>query len=75
MTDPAYAPIPHRWPAPHVVSLSEAGPRGTALSLDDGESRGIYPLVDHPGWLVKIYKTPQDAAESARLDWLIAVPD
>ncbi|MEV6494842.1 hypothetical protein AB0M20_40405 [Actinoplanes sp. NPDC051633] len=64
-----------RWPVGPVLSVGDAGPLGTALSEGDGESKGIYPLVNHPGWLVKIYKAPQGEMDTARLNWLIAVPE
>src|SRR5262249_40090290 len=34
----------------------------------------IYRLHAHPGWLAKIYKSPQDAEQAADLDQLIALP-
>src|SRR5262249_8969435 len=62
------------WHLPPVVSLLELGPPAAALSRDDGESLGIYRLHAHPGWLAKIYKSPQDAEQAADLDQLIALP-
>src|SRR4051794_18459570 len=74
MSEPARA-WPAWWPVGPQLSVGEVGKLGDALSAGDGESRGIYPLTRYPGWLAKIYKTPQSSYEMARLDWLISVPD
>lgn len=74
MSEPARE-WPVWWPVGPQLSVSEAGKLGDALSAGDGESQGIYPLTQHPGWLAKIYKKPQSPNEIARLDWLISVPD
>jgi hypothetical protein len=63
------------WNGRPVVGLSELEPLGPPVSEGAGESLGIYPVPRAPGWLVKLYNRPGDAAERDRLDWLIALPD
>lgn len=62
------------WPLPDVVPLHVLGPMGVPLSTDDGQSKQVSPLERHEGWLAKLYRSPAGAAESARLDALIALP-
>ncbi|GAA3431365.1 hypothetical protein [Kutzneria kofuensis] len=62
------------WRLPAVVTLDEIGPLAGTISDAAGQSTGIHPLDDHPGWLAKLYRTPGGAADAKRLDDLIALP-
>jgi hypothetical protein len=77
VTTPTSQPRPATvgWTSGPVVPLADLGVLGTALSLDAGESRGIYPLTRFPGWLAKVYRQPQEPREADRLDRLVALPE
>ncbi|MFG1997574.1 hypothetical protein ACGFNU_00310 [Spirillospora sp. NPDC048911] len=62
------------WTLPSVVSRSDLGAVDGSISPAAGQSSGIHPLRSDPGWLVKLYKAPLDAAETQRLDTLVALP-
>ncbi|WP_128379315.1 hypothetical protein [Streptomyces cavernae] len=68
-TSPAAA-----WPLPAVVPLGALGPLGTPLSRGDGQSKMVCRLDRHEGWLLKLYRSPADAQDSARLDRLVSLP-
>jgi hypothetical protein len=58
-----------------VVALERLGPLGPPINTSDGESEGIFPLLDHPGWLIKVYRAHLvTRSDTARLDWLISLP-
>ena len=63
------------WRLPTVVAIDDIGPLAGTISSAAGQSTGIHPLDDHPGWLAKLYRTPGGAADAKRLDDLIALPD
>ncbi|RKT89206.1 hypothetical protein SAMN05421805_101762 [Saccharopolyspora antimicrobica] len=62
------------WPLPAVIGLDELAPLQRTLSDGAGQSTGIHPIGDHPGWLAKLYRTPGGHGEATRLDELIALP-
>ncbi|MDA3642426.1 hypothetical protein LZ318_21000 [Saccharopolyspora indica] len=62
------------WPLSTVVGLDELAPLQRTISDGAGQSTGIHPIGDHPGWLAKLYRTPGDRSEATRLDELIALP-
>jgi hypothetical protein len=68
-------PATGTWAAGPVVAQADLGDLGAALSLDAGESMGIYPLTRFPGWLAKVYRQAQEPREAERLDRLVALPD
>jgi hypothetical protein len=49
-------------------------PQGTVIARDNGESRLVYEIAGHPGWLAKIYKEPAGAARSSDLQRLVYLP-
>ncbi|MYS21130.1 hypothetical protein GA0115240_12612 [Streptomyces sp. DvalAA-14] len=55
------------------VSLSDV-PAGRVLSTDDGESRQVYEIAGHPGWLAKLYKAPVPGTAPSALENLIRLP-
>ncbi|QIZ35952.1 hypothetical protein [Saccharopolyspora sp. ASAGF58] len=62
------------WPLPAVVTLDDLEPLKKTISAGAGQSTGIHPIEDRPGWLAKLYRTPGDHSEATRLDELIALP-
>jgi hypothetical protein len=63
------------WPLSTVVPLPDLGPLAPPISKDDGQSKSVSPLERHDGWLVKLYRSPVDSADSERLDALITLPE
>jgi hypothetical protein len=58
-----------------VVAKSLLGPVGCPISQNNGESHGVYPLIAHPGWLLKVFKpTLITDADATRIDQLVALP-
>ncbi|MFF3410868.1 hypothetical protein ACFYW8_32600 [Streptomyces sp. NPDC002742] len=55
------------------VALSDV-PAGRVLSTDDGESRQVYEIAGHPGWLAKLYRTPVPGTAPSALGNLIQLP-
>lgn len=55
------------------VTLSDV-PAGRVLSTDDGESRQVYEIAGHPGWLAKLYRTPVPKTAPSALGNLIQLP-
>ncbi|MEW2631151.1 hypothetical protein AB0903_05710 [Streptomyces sp. NPDC048389] len=49
-------------------------PQGTVIARDNGESRLVYEIAGHPGWLAKIYKQPVGAARASDLQRLVYLP-
>ncbi|UYQ63750.1 hypothetical protein [Streptomyces peucetius] len=49
-------------------------PQDTVIARDNGESRLVYEIAGHPGWLAKIYKQPAGAERSSDLQRLVYLP-
>ncbi|MEY9861102.1 hypothetical protein ABH935_006742 [Catenulispora sp. GAS73] len=62
------------WALNDVVSRAELGAFDRAISEHTGQSIAIHPLIDHPGWLAKLYRQPRPRQDSQRLDALITAP-
>ncbi len=57
-----------------VVSENSLGPLGNPIGKDDGESEGVYPLIEHCGWLLKVFKSHLITdADRTRIDQLVAL--
>ncbi|MFI5694828.1 hypothetical protein ACIA58_23435 [Kribbella sp. NPDC051586] len=54
--------------------MDELGPLGANLSGQNGESRRVCELLDHPGWLFKEYQSPRGPADTDRLARLVNLP-
>lgn len=64
------------WQLGRVVNRSALGPAGTVLSRNNGESREVHRLEDHPGWLLKVYRPGARTVQADRtLDWLVSLID
>jgi hypothetical protein len=61
------------WHLPTVVTLDDLGPLEKTISDGAGQSTGIHPVTEHPGWLAKLYRTPGGHGDATRLDGLIAL--
>jgi len=62
------------WHLPAVVTLDDLGPLEKTISDGAGQSTGIHPVTEHPGWLAKLYRTRGGPEDANRLDGLIALP-
>lgn len=60
-------------PFPPVVDLAGV-PQGRVLGTQQGESRIVYEIGAHPGWVAKIYKHPLSDAAAADLQRLVYLP-
>lgn len=57
-----------------VVSKDLLGEFGSPIGENNGESEGVYPLAEHPGWLLKVFKAHLISdADTARIDQLVAL--
>ncbi|MFL6140468.1 MAG: hypothetical protein ACJ72N_01185 [Labedaea sp.] len=57
-----------------VADLVDLGKLDEPIAQENGESRGIYPLIHCPDLLLKVYKDHlSTAANASRLDWLISL--
>jgi hypothetical protein len=57
-----------------VVSKDSLGPLGSPIGENNGESKGVYPLTAHPGWLLKVFKPHLITdADMTRIDQLVAL--
>ncbi len=61
-------------PFPRVVDYTAVSRRGREISSGAGESRVIYEIEGHPGWLAKLYKSGV-SLNDGHLDRLIGLPD
>ncbi|MDI2129826.1 hypothetical protein [Yinghuangia seranimata] len=60
-------------PFPPDVRLSDV-PQGAVLARDRGESRVVFEIAGHPGWLAKLYRSPLGVVDAARLKALTLLP-
>jgi hypothetical protein len=66
------------WTCPAVLTIDDlggVGGLGDPLSRDNGEARLIAPLIDHPAFLAKLYKTPRGEDDATRLDRLVLLAE
>lgn len=61
-------------PFPRALRLEQLGPLGKDVSQNDGESRRVSHLLDHPGWLLKEYNAPLGGNDAERLQRLVRLP-
>ena len=65
---------PSSTPFDPVVSESSLGPLGSPIGKNNGESEGVYPLIEHCGWLLKVFKSHLITdADMTRIDQLVAL--
>ncbi|MGB6162735.1 MAG: hypothetical protein WCF33_19975 [Pseudonocardiaceae bacterium] len=65
---------PSSTPFDPVVSEKSLGPLGSPISNNNGESEGVYPLIEHCGWLLKVFKSHLITdADMTRIDQLVAL--
>jgi hypothetical protein len=62
-------------PFERAAPLSSLGPTGRNLSENNGESRRVCRLNNHPGWLFKEYRRPAAPHDVSRLTKLIELPE
>lgn len=65
------------WPhalAARSVPRDDIGVLGDKIAEDNGESRFVCRLADHPGWLYKEYQSPLPIPGAAQLATLIDLP-
>ncbi|MGH3695159.1 MAG: hypothetical protein ACRDRX_14430 [Pseudonocardiaceae bacterium] len=59
-----------------VVPEDSLGRLGKPIGENNGESQGVYPLTEHPGWLLKIFKPDLITdADITRIDQLVELPE
>ncbi|MET7484071.1 hypothetical protein [Streptomyces sp. NPDC005538] len=66
---------PRGWALPRDVSVSDLGSLADPISEHNGQAIAVAPLIDHPGWLAKLYRPDQHPEDAHRLDLLISAPD
>lgn len=65
---------PSATPFDPVVSKDSLGRLGSPIGENNGESEGVYPLIAHPGWLLKVFKSHLITdADMTRIDQLITL--
>ncbi len=58
-----------------VVSKDSLGLLGKPIGENNGESQGVYPLTEHPGWLLKVFRPHLITdADITRIDRLVELP-
>jgi hypothetical protein len=61
-------------PFSRIVDLADVQDRGEVIAEYNGESRIIYEIEGHPGWLAKLYIHSISAERARELEDLIALP-
>ncbi|WP_406440797.1 hypothetical protein OHB00_34985 [Streptomyces sp. NBC_00631] len=70
----APAADPRGWLLPRTMGVSDLGPLAAPISEHNGQAVAVRPLMDHPGWLAKLYRPDQHPEDAHRLDLLISAP-